>query len=125
MADVQRLTDGVDTCDFNPLIDRFRQPDMFFEAENIATDGTYYNYQLGTPVKFYEVGVTNISAANAAIINSWNEDRDSLTFTPDLTGAPGTTYTVKLINKSRPLQVVPYSPWGTLTYYGTLLIRQV
>ncbi len=125
MADRMRLTDGGDTFNFSPLIDRFRQADLLFEAENIATDGTYFNYQLGTPVKFYEIGITNVSQANADIINSWNEDRDSLTFTPDLTGAPGTTYTVKLTNMSRPLQVVPYSPWGTLTFFGTLMIRQV
>ena len=122
MADVMRLTDGVDTIDFNPRITGYRRPDLYFQTHNEALDGTLYIYERGSPKQFHEVPVVNISSANAVILNGWCEDKTSLTFTPDLTGAPGTTKTVRIVNQSRPLQIMPIQ-WSS-NYQGTLMIRE-
>ena len=116
----QRLTDGVDTVDFDAKV---RQPNLFFETWNESLKGDLSIYKRGDMKKLYHLTLGIMPSADAAIINEWHKDKTSLTFTPNLPGAPGTTVTGRIINEgSRPFDMGDH-PYDT-NYTGTMVFRE-
>lgn len=70
----------------------------------------------------YSIPVTNISTADGLQINTWWQNMTTLTFTPDL-ALPAQTVSVKIINETRPLQMLSAAYWKD-KYTGTLELRQ-
>ena len=120
MADVMRLTDAINTVDFSPLFEPFR-PDFYDRVVQTALSGKLYVYDWSTKSR-YEVSISDISSANASIINNWAQNATSLTFYPNYTQYPSQTITVKIINDTRPLQMM--QPGWNVKYEGTLMIQE-
>lgn len=113
----QRLTDGVDTIDFIRTVE-FAQPDDYDHIIHHDKDGGMVVYKSSTQAE-WDADVICTKAQADTTIRSWITDRDQLTFTPDLTGAPGTTHTVRITSGTFPM-----IPWSMDKWRGTLRLRE-
>ena len=118
MADKMRLTDGVNTVDFSPR-PGYDAPEDRRRSVHKALDGTLYIYEWSNK-QSYNIPVSNIDSTDTGYIESWWQDTDELTFTPDL-GSPGTTYTIQIVNSTSPLQKM-FPHWDI--YEGELILRE-
>lgn len=66
--------------------------------------------------------ILRLTESNAANVNMWTRARYTCTFYPDYGDAPGTSYSVKILNRSVPMQRI--SDDGP-TYEGQLLLRRI
>ena len=121
MAGTLRLTDGVNTIDFSPILG-YVSPYARQEAVNVSLSGKRYVYKWAQKEQ-HEVPIINVSAADKAQFYTWWNAKTELTFTPDLDAAPGTTLTAKLMNPTFPLQLFNLASF--VTYRGTLVIVEV
>lgn len=113
----QRLTDGVDTIDFIRSVE-YAEPDDFDHIIHKTKSGDTVIY-VRSSQKEFDVDIICTKTQADTTIRSWITDRDQLTFTPDLTGAPATTHTVRILNK-----IFSMVPWSMTQWRGTLRLRK-
>jgi hypothetical protein len=94
-------------------------PDDIKAAILISKNGTLW------VAKEYEIGqwepILRLVDTDADNVNTWTKERYTCTFYPDYAGAPGTSYSVKILNEKLPMQ--RQSDDGP-TYEGQLIIRE-
>jgi hypothetical protein len=73
--------------------------------------------------KVYETPFNAVSKTEADLLVTWWENMTTITFTPDLQGAPGTTLEVKIAEEVRPMQMWG-GDWDTL-FAGMLTLYQI
>lgn len=101
----------------------FVQPKIPDRANHRTGDGTLYSYDFYTPKKRWEVPITDMGKTDADNINSWWENNYTCTFYPDYTNDPGTSYSVKIVNKEQPLQYI-FPHWDE-HFQGKLILEEV
>ena len=122
MADTQRLTYSGTNVDFSPGIG-YAKPDVLDVIHRRTKNGTlksykhFYKYRWECPVSFFD-------ATKSTNINSWWSNVYNCTFIPDYINAPGTSYTVRIVNSNRPLLQFSTVNWETY-YSGTIILEQV
>jgi len=70
----------------------------------------------------HEFYVNNVSATDAGYLNTWQEQKTPLTYTPD-TASPGTTHTVIILNTEHPMSWM--AEIGVTKWQGTIMIGEV
>ena len=123
MAERMRLTDGSDTVDFSPLIDKYKRPDNRDRGYFEAPDGTRQLWDAGGAQE-HSIALNDLSKTDADQLNTWWDNLTILTHTPDLTGASGTTVYARLTNKQKPFQMWFGTGWKE-KYEGTITIQEV
>ncbi len=121
MAGQMRLTDGVDTITFSPILG-YELPYARREAVNITISGKSFVHKWNMK-ELHEPPLINVSQASRDQFFTWWDEKTELTFTPDFDGAPGTTITAKLMGDEFPFQL--FNPASFDTYRGTLIILEV
>jgi len=115
-----RLDDGTSSIDISP-IEGYNEPENRVR-ENLDVEGGFkVTHEYGGRLK-YEFPMSNISETNADLMISWWENMTTLTFTPDLQGAPGTTVPVQITEIPRPIQMWG-GDWDTL-FAGMITLHQ-
>lgn len=124
MAEVMQFTDGSTTIQLSPLVDpNYERPDSR-DRGYFQPDAGYRQYWDTGGGQKHSIGLNNVSKTNADQLNTWWQSLTILTFTPDLTGAPGTTIHVRVINEQKPIQMWFPTGWQT-KYQGTLVVQEV
>ena len=121
MAGTIRWTDGGDTIDLSPVLG-YVSPYRRRESVNVTLSGKTFTHKWNQKLR-EDVPLMNVSAANRAQFFTWWDSKTKLTYTPDLDGAPGTTFTVKLMGDTFPFQL--FNPASFDTYAGALLVVEV
>lgn len=122
MADTMRLTYSGTNVNFAPAMG-YSKPDVLDVVHRRTGNGTlrskkfYYKYRWEVPVVWFD-------STDTGNINSWWQNVYDLTFIPDLINAPGTSYTVRIVNDTRPLLQFSGPNWETY-YQGTIILEQV
>lgn len=88
--------------------------------EHIALDGSRYIYDRYAAKVAHDRQVNDVSSTDAAFVNGWRENGQTVVYTPD-TDVAGTTYNVKITNSDPPLKLMQRPD----KYQGTLMIRQI
>jgi len=121
MADTQRLTYGGTSVNFSPGLG-YSKPDVLDVIHKRTKSGAlksykhFYKYRWECPVSWFD-------STDAGNINSWWSNVYDLTFIPDYINAPGTSYTVRIVNSNRPLLQFSGPNWETY-YQGTIILEQ-
>ena len=124
MADRQRLTDGTTTIVVNPLVNpAYNRPDSRDRGIFRSRDGTAQQWDAGG-AQLHDVAVNDVSKTNADKINTWMASRTILTYTPDLSGASGTTIYTRIVNIQKPMQMM-FDTGFQSKYEGQLVIQEV
>ena len=121
MAGTMRLTDGVNTIDFSPILG-YVSPFARRESVNVTLSGKRFTHKWNMKER-HDVPLINVSQADRDQYLTWWDAKTELTYTPDQDGAPGTTFTVKLMNPSFPFRLFNLASFET--YRGTLVIVEV
>jgi len=121
MAGNMRLTDGGNTVNFSPILG-FATPYARREAVNVTISGKRFVHKWHQK-RLDDSPLVNVSQADRDQLFTWWDSKTELTWTPDLDGAPGTTFTVKLMNPIFPLQLFHLKDFDV--YAGTLVIVEV
>lgn len=121
MAERMNLGYGGETIEFSPR-PGYLMPDDSNRVLNTALDKTLYIYNWGTKGR-WEIELNNISTGDADNIKDWWENNNTLTFTPDLTGAPSTTRNVFIVNDQAPMSMMFIGAWDS-KYEGTLILQE-
>lgn len=121
MAGNIRWTDGGNTITLSPILG-YVSPYRRRESVNVTLSGKTFTHKWSQKLR-ENVPLVNVSAANRNQFYTWWNAKTELTYTPDLDGAPGTTYTVKLMDDSFPLQLFNLAVFNT--YAGTLIVVEV
>lgn len=121
MAGNMRLTDGVDTIDFSPILG-YDSPYSRREAVNVTLSGKRFTHKWNQKER-HDVPLIDVSQADRDQYFTWWDTKVELTFTADQDGAPGTTITAKLMNPDFPFQLFHLKFFSA--YAGTLLIVEV
>lgn len=124
MPERMRLTDGADTITFSPLVSpAYNRSGSRYRGSFKPDSGDVQLYDLGG-AQLHTLGLNDLSKANADQINLWWRNLTILTFTPDLTGAPGTTIYARIQGKQAPIQMDFPTGWQG-KYEGALAIHEV
>lgn len=121
MAGNVRWTDGGDTITLSPILG-YVSPYARRESVNATLSGKTFVHKWNQKLR-EDVPLINVSAANRDQFYTWWNAKTELTYTPDFDGAPGTTYTAKLMGDDFPLQL--FNPKSFDTYRGTIIVREV
>lgn len=121
MAGNVRFTDGGDTIDISPILG-WTSPYARREAVNVTLSGNVKTHKWSQKL-LESVPFTNVSSADRDQFYTWWNAKTDLTYTPDQDGAPGVTYTCKLMGDEFPLQL--FNPASTTVYAGVLIVREV
>ena len=73
--------------------------------EMVGVKNGYMDFHKYGSQEAYEIPINDISDTDADQIHTWWENMTTITFTPDLQGAPGTTVEMKIDGFERPLQM--------------------
>jgi len=121
MADTMRLTYSGTNIDFAPG-PAYAKPDVLKITHRRAGDGTLHTHKFYYKLR-WEVPITWLNKTDTDNLNSWWSNARDCTLVPDLVGAPGTSYTVRIVNTTRPILrfIGPY--WETY-FQGTLILEQ-
>ena len=122
MAQV-RLSYGATNVDWGPGAG-FDEPGILGRHRHRAVNGALHSYDFFTPKKKWKAPVTDMGTTDGPNINTWWENDYTCTFVPDFTNNPGTTYTVKIVNTTRPLWYKSLKSWED-HYSGTVLLEEV
>lgn len=122
MADTQRLTYSGTNVDFAPGFG-YSKPGILDVVHKRSKSGALKSYK-----HFYkgrwECPVSWFDSTDTTNINTWWQNVYDLTFVPDLINAPGTSYTVRIMNSNTPLLQFSGPYWETY-YEGTIILEQV
>jgi hypothetical protein len=121
MADTQRITYSGTNVDFSPGMG-YSKPDVSDIIHSRSKNGTLYSYKHFIKYR-WEIPVSFFDGTDAGNINSWWSNVYNLTFVPDMVNAPGTSYTVRIVNSNRPLLQFSGPNWETY-YAGTIILEQ-
>lgn len=121
MAEIYRIDDGTSSVDISPIRGQ-NEPESRGREVLRGKDGREDAHEWGG-VEVYETPFNAVSKAEADLMIDWWENMTTLTFTPDLQGAPGTTRIVKIAEEVRPMQMWG-GDWDTL-FAGMLTLYQV
>lgn len=116
---LMRLTDGVDTVNFDPGAG-YDAPGGDRTVIHEVLSGKHYIYKRSTKGR-WEVPIIAIIESDKDIIEAWRLT-DDLTWYPDYDNEPGTSFTIRIINMEAPLQK-DYPNWSL--YTGELILREV
>jgi len=120
MADVMKLVDGSSNeVEFSPRPD-YKAPQALRMLKKVAIDGTVHLIQPQQKKK-WTIPLNAVNATDYAQFLSWWQDMEALTFYPDLTNTPTTTYAVKITNNRNPFRLMANPSY----YEGTLILREV
>ena len=122
---VVRLTYSGTNVDWGPG-PGYDEPEILNRHRHRAISGALHSYNFWTIKRKWRVPVTDMGTTDGPNINTWWENDYTCTFVPDYTNDPGTTYTVKITNPTRPLW------YGRKTvkhwedhYSGTVMLEEV
>jgi hypothetical protein len=121
MGEIYRIDDGTSSIDISPIRGQ-NEPENRGRDIIRAKDGKEDAHEWGGK-DVYETPFNNVSKAEADLLIDWWENMTTLTFTPDLQGAPGTTLEVKIAEMKRPMQMWG-GDWDTL-FAGLLTLYQI
>jgi len=119
--DTMRLTYGGTSVNFSPG-PGYSEPDVMDVVHKRSKNGTLHSYKHFNKGR-WECPVSWFDATDTANINSWWANIYDLTFIPDLIGAPGTSYTVRIVNSNKPLLQFSGPNWR-IYYAGTIILEQ-
>ena len=125
MADVMKLTYSATNVEFSPR-PGYRVPQRRKRTVIEALDGTPYIYEWGSKGR-WEIPLDNISITDKSNLTSWWESMNTLTFTPNVPGAPSTTNSVFIVNEEAPFSLMFVGEYETsgAKYEGTLILQEV
>ena len=121
MSDTVRLTYGGTNVDFSPDMG-YDKPDILGTVHSRTPNGTLYSYKLFYKRR-WEIPVSWFDSTDATNINTWWQNIYDCTFVPDMINAPGTNYTVRIVNTTKPLSGFSGPNWETY-YRGTVILEQ-
>lgn len=123
MAGTQKLAFGGNTVTLSPRYG-YEEPKFGKVTHRDTLAGTTYSYKWYNKYA-YDLVVNNISAADKALIETWWNDMSDVVFTPDFDAAPGTTRTVRIVNRNHPLKMMNVPGFNTTAKYeGVLNLRE-
>ena len=120
MGEIYLLDDGTSSIGISPIRGQ-NEPESRGREVIRTKDGKEDAHEWGGR-DVYETPFNAVSKTEADLLITWWENMTTLTFTPDLQGAPGTTLEVKIAEEVRPMQMWG-GDWdtlfaGMLTLYG-------
>lgn len=115
-----RLQDGTSSMDISP-IEGYNEPENRIRQNLDVEGGLKVTHEFGNRLK-YEFPMNNMAKTRADLLVSWWANMTTLTFTPDLQGAPGTTVEVKITDFERPPQMWG-GDWDTL-FAGMITLHE-
>jgi hypothetical protein len=121
MGEIYKITDGTSSIDISPIRGQ-NEPESRGREVLRGKDGKEDVYEWGG-TEVYEMPFNNVSKTEADLLIDWWVNMTTLTFTPDLQGAPGTTREVKIAEMTRPMQMWG-GDWDTL-FAGMLTLYQI
>ena len=116
-----RLTDGVDTINFNPGFGLI-EPHAFSEDTSRSLSGKEYRYRWFKKRR-WEIPLKNVAKVVADQLNTWRDANEELSFYPDMTNDPTTFYSVTIQNTENPLAAMETPNWAT-KYAGVLILAE-
>ena len=121
MADTMRLTYSGTNVDFAPGMG-YAEPDVLGISHVRTPNGTLYTYRFFYKYR-WEIPVSWFDSTDTTNINTWWNNAYDCTFVPDLINAPGTSYTVRIVNSNKPLSMFSGPNWRTY-YQGSIILEQ-
>jgi hypothetical protein len=121
MADTMRISYGGTNIDFSPGFG-YDVPDDLGIIRFRTPNGTLYSYKFFYKYR-WEVPVSWFNSSDTTNINSWWSNNYDVTFYPDRINSPGTSFTCKIVNGTRPISRFNGPYWETY-YEGTLILEQ-
>ncbi len=119
---VMKLTYLATEVAFDPSIG-YRKPDLFSLRRSRTLSGKLHSYKYFHKQK-WEIPVTWFNSSDTNQINTWWENDYDLEFYPDLINSPATHYTVKIMNKERPIPEFAGIDWETY-YKGNIVLEEI
>lgn len=121
MAGNIRWTDGGNTITLSPILG-YDSPYRRRESVNTTLSGKTFVHTWSQKL-LETVPLINVSAADRDQFFSWWDAKTELTYTPDFDGAPGTTFTAKLMGDEFALQLFILNNFAA--YAGSLVVVEV
>ena len=121
MAGNVRWTDGGNTITLAPILG-YVSPYRRRESVNITLSGKTFTHLWSQKLR-EDVPLVHVSQANRDQFYTWWNEKIELTYTPDQDGAPGTTFTTKLMGDAFGLQLWRLKDFDT--YAGSLVVVEV
>lgn len=115
---LMRISNGATDIDFQSLQGSII-PEDNRAVTHISKSGVLWTARIFETGQWFPV--LRLTEANAANINLWSREKRTCTFVPDQDGAPGTTFSVVMLNTALPMQRI--SDDGP-TYDGQLNLRE-
>lgn len=120
MPRVMKLKDSEDNeLEFSPLIE-YKSPEQNQIMEKYAIDGTLYLIKRYKKL-LHNIPLKAISVSDYAQFLTWWQDRNVLTFYPDLINNPTNTLQVQIINTENPFNPM----FNNALYEGVLAIKEI
>lgn len=95
-------------------------PNLLDSVMHTSKDGTLW---IATRAEVPEwEPILRLTGSDATNVNTWTQERYTCAFYPNYGDAPGTSHSVKILNRSLPMQRISDS--GP-TYQGQLLLRKI
>lgn len=121
MAGNIRWTDGGNTITLSPILG-YVSPYRRRESVNVTLSGKTFTYKWNQKLR-EDVPLVNVSQANRDQFFNWWDAKTELIYTPDFDDDPGTTFTVKLMGDTFPLQLFNQASFNT--YAGSIIVVEV
>jgi hypothetical protein len=110
------------TITFSPA-PGYAKTDILEKLHTRARNGTLNTYKFFVKLR-WEIPLSWVGSTDAGNFNTWWSNCYDCTFIPDTVNAPGTSYTVRIVNDTRPLGQFSGPNWETY-YQGSLILEQV